>query len=167
MKIAILSDSHDNLPNLEKALNYINKQDAKMLIHCGDVCAPATLKFIAERFDKPIHLCFGNVDGDKYNMTRLAYEELKHVKIHGDVGELELDGKKIAFVHYPYMARGLATEGEHRIVFYGHDHKPWEEDVGATKIVNPGNIANIFYKPSFALYDTQTGSLELKILDKL
>lgn len=167
MKIAIISDSHDNLPNIEKALAYINSQGAELLIHCGDVCAPATLKLFAERFQKPIHLCFGNVDGDQFNMTRLAYEELKNVKIHGEIGELTVGDKKIAFVHYPYMAKGIASEGKHDFVFYGHDHKPWEESVGKTKLVNPGNLANIFYKPTFALYDTKTDKLELKILDGL
>jgi putative phosphoesterase len=167
MKIAIVSDSHDNLPNIEKALAYINSQGAELLIHCGDVCAPATLQFIAERFNGPIHLCFGNVDGDRFNMTRLAYEELKNVKIHGEVGELGAGGKKIAFVHYPYMAKGLASEKKYDFVFYGHSHKPWQETIGKTKIVNPGNLANIFYKPTLAFYDTKTDKLELKILDQL
>jgi putative phosphoesterase len=167
MKIAIISDSHDNLPNIEKALTYINGQGVELLIHCGDVCAPATLQFIAERFTKPIHLCFGNVDGDKYNMTRMAYEELHHVKIHGEIGELTLSGKHLAFVHYPYMAKGLATENKYDFIFYGHDHKPWEAMIGKTKIINPGNLANIFFKPSFALLDIKTGKLELKLLERL
>jgi predicted phosphodiesterase len=53
------------------------------------------------------------------------------------------------------------------MVFYGHDHKPWEEMIGETRIVNPGNLANIFYAPTFAIFDTETGKLELKILSKI
>ncbi|MFA5052201.1 MAG: YfcE family phosphodiesterase [Patescibacteria group bacterium] len=167
MKIAIVSDSHDNLPNIEKALEFISSQRIAALIHCGDVCAPATLKFIAEHFSGQIHLCFGNVDGDKYNMTRMAFEDFHNVKIHGEVGEIVLGGKKLAFVHYPYAAKGLAAEGKYDLVFYGHDHKPWEEMIGKTKIVNPGNLANIFYTPTFAIFDTEAGKLELKILAKI
>ncbi|MDD5040585.1 MAG: YfcE family phosphodiesterase [Patescibacteria group bacterium] len=167
MKIAIVSDSHDNLPNIEKTLTFITNEHVETLIHCGDVCAPGTLKFFSDHFAGPIHLCFGNVDGDKYNMARLAYEECKNVKIHGDIGELQIGEMRIAFVHYPYMAKALAAEAAHDIVFYGHNHKPWEEMVGSTKLVNPGNLANIFYQPTFALYDTETGALALKMLNTL
>ncbi|MFH0804682.1 MAG: YfcE family phosphodiesterase [Patescibacteria group bacterium] len=167
MQIAIVSDSHDNLPNIEKALKFLSAQQVGTLIHCGDVCAPATLKFFATHFGGQIHLCFGNVDGDRYNMTRLAYEELQNVKIHGDVGELVVGGKQLAFVHYPYMAKGLAAEAKYDFVFYGHDHKPWEETVGRTRMVNPGNVANIFYPPSMAILDTATGKLSLTLINDL
>ncbi|MFA6552912.1 MAG: metallophosphoesterase [Patescibacteria group bacterium] len=167
MKIGIMSDSHDNQPNIEKALAYLTEQKIATIIHCGDVCAPATLAFMAEHYHGQIHMCFGNVDGDRYNMTRMSFEDFKNVKIHGEIGELVVGGKKIAFVHYPYMAKGLAAEGKYDMVFYGHDHKPWEEMIGETRIVNPGNLANIFYAPTFAIFDTETGKLELKILSKI
>jgi hypothetical protein len=112
MKIGIMSDSHDNQPNIEKALAYLTEQKIATIIHCGDVCAPATLAFMAEHYHGQIHMCFGNVDGDRYNMTRMSFEDFKNVKIHGEIGELVVGGKKIAFVHYPYMAKGLAAEGK-------------------------------------------------------
>jgi hypothetical protein len=34
-------------------------------------------------------------------------------------------------------------------------------------MINPGELAGQFYKPTFALYDTETNSIELKILEKL
>jgi hypothetical protein len=34
-------------------------------------------------------------------------------------------------------------------------------------MINPGEMANQFYKPTFAVYDTITLKLELKILDEL
>ncbi|MFA5134846.1 MAG: metallophosphoesterase [Patescibacteria group bacterium] len=167
MKIAIVSDSHDNLANIEKVTAYLDRHPVAMLIHCGDVCAPSTLRVFAESFSKPIHVCFGNVDGDQYLMTKWSYEEFSNVTLHGDIGELEAGRKKIAFVHFPKVAHGLAAEGAYDIVFYGHTHEPWEETVGKTKLVNPGNVANIRNKPSFALYDTDSGKLELVLLDTL
>lgn len=167
MKIAIISDSHDNLANLTKVVDYLNENKIEMLIHCGDVCAPSTLKMLAGEYTKPIHVCFGNVDGDQYLMTKWSYEEFDNVTLHGDIGELEIDGKKLAFVHLPKVAHALAAEGKYDIVFYGHTHEPWEETIGKVKLVNPGNVANIRNKPSFALYDTSTDTLKLIILDTL
>ena len=40
MIIAIMSDSHDNIWNLRKALEIIKKKNAQMIIHCGDFIAP-------------------------------------------------------------------------------------------------------------------------------
>lgn len=164
MKIAIISDSHDNLTNIKKAIDIMKKEDIAEIIHCGDLCAPSTLKEIAKNFSGKIHLVFGNVDGDHYLETKISYTEFKNVIVYGDLGELEIDNKKIAFCHLPDFAHGLASEGKYDLVFYGHTHKPFEEQVGKTRLINPGTLAGMFYKASFAVYDTETDKLELKIL---
>ncbi len=166
MKIAIISDTHDNIPNLEKTLSWLKSQDISLIIHCGDLCAPSFLtKVLAVSFDGEIHLIYGNV-GDK-ELLKEKVKEFKNVKYYGDLGEIVLDNKKIAFVHYPEKAKELAKTQKYDLIFYGHDHKPWEEKIGKTRLVNPGNLAGMFYKATFAVYDTKTDKLELKILEKL
>lgn len=166
MKIAIVSDTHDNWPNIEKFLVYIDSQDVDLLIHCGDVCAPSTLEIFLKKFTQPIHLCFGNVDGDTEGMIELS-DKFTNLEVHGEKGNLEVGGKKIAFIHLPEEAKKLADQQTFDLVFHGHTHKPWEEKTGKTRVVNPGNLANMFYKPTFAIYDTKTDKLELKILEQL
>jgi uncharacterized protein len=61
MKIAIISDTHDNLENLKKFFDFAKKEKIKILIHCGDVCNGETLKEIEKNF-KEIYLCLGNAD---------------------------------------------------------------------------------------------------------
>lgn len=167
MKIAIISDSHDNIPNIDKMLNFVKKQGIKTIIHCGDVCAPSVMKYLAENFAGQIHLVFGNVDGDHDMMNQLAKEKLKNVKIYGEAGELNLNSKKIAFTHRPEKGQELAKSNKFDLVFYGHTHTPFEETIGQTKLVNPGTLAGLFAKATFAIYDTKTEKLELKILEKL
>jgi len=77
------------------------------------------------------------------------------------------DGKKIAFVHYPDKAEELAKTGKYDLIFYGHDHKPWEKLVGQTKMLNPGTLAGMFSKPTFAIYDTATDKAQLILLEKI
>jgi len=168
MRIAIVSDTHDHLPNFKRALDWIKKAKIKLVLHCGDVCAPAVLKEAAKDFSGKIHLVFGNVDGDRFLMAKQVYEkEIGNVILHGEWAELKVDNKKIALTHRPKFARGLATTQEYALVFYGHTHKPWEEKIGKCRLVNPGNLAGLFYKATFAVYDTKTNKLELKILEKL
>lgn len=167
MKLAIISDSHDNVPNIDEALKIIKAEGIETIIHCGDVCAPSVFKYLAENFPGHIHFVYGNVDGDHGGFDRLNPD---NITIHGERGELTLGGpgsgasKKIAFIHYPDKAKELAATGKYDLVFYGHNHKPWEETIGQTKLVNPGSLAGLFSKATFAMYDTETGKLDLKIL---
>lgn len=166
MKIAIISDTHDNVPNLEKALTWMKENQIEQIIHCGDLCAPSILiSTLAPNFDGPIHMIFGNVEDRDLTSQKAA--EFSNVTHYGDQGETEIDGRKIAFVHYPNKAKELAESGKYDFVFYGHNHKPWEEKVRDTKLVNPGTLAGLFAKATFAVYDTETDELELKILEKL
>jgi len=177
MRIAITSDTHDNVPNLEKALSWMNKNNIEQLIFCGDLCAPSILKeVIAPQFSGQIHLVFGNVE-DRVLTPQVA-GQFKNARHYGDQGELEIDNppsldsfgeasKKVAFVHFPMEAKKLARSGKYDFVFYGHTHKPWEEKVGNCRMVNPGTLAGLFNKATFAVWDTKTGELELKILEKI
>lgn len=166
MRIAIFSDSHDNIPNTEKALDWINQEKINLIIHCGDLAAPAMLsEVIAPKFSGEFHFVHGNV-GDAELLERVA-KDFKQVSIHGEVGKIEVDSKKIAFTHFPEKALELAKKDEFDSVFYGHTHKPWEEAIGHTRIVNPGTLAGMFHKATFATYDTTTDKLELKILERI
>lgn len=172
MRIAIMSDSHDNIPNMEKALKYINEHRINFIIHCGDLAAPSMLKDVmVPNFNGQIHMVYGNV-GDPDLLNQVA-NKCKEVKVHGDRGEVEVEGKKIGFCHTPMEAKKLAETGQFNIVFYGHTHRPWEEkiEVGSQKLevrmVNPGTLAGMFYKATFAIYDTNTDKLELIILENL
>jgi len=166
MKIAIISDTHDNVPNLEKALKWMNQNNIEQIIHCGDLCAPSILvSVLAPNFAGPIHMVFGNVE-DRQLLPQIA-AGIPNVKHYGDFGEVNLGGKNIAFVHYPEEGKKLAQSNKYDLVFYGHNHTPWEETAGKTKLVNPGTLAGLFAKATFAVYDTVNDKLELKILEKL
>lgn len=172
MKIAILSDSHDNIPNIEKALKFIRANKIKIIIHCGDLAAPSILsKVIMPNFQGEIHLVHGNV-GDPELLEKMA-KDFKNVKVYGTEGKLEIDGKQIAFTHFPETAKKLAKTAKFDYVFYGHTHRPWIEELKAknekvkTFLVNSGTLAGMFYKATFAILDTKTNKLELKILEKI
>lgn len=164
MQIAICSDSHDNLPNISKFLSYCNRHKIKTIIHCGDWCAPGTLRFFRENFKEKIYGAFGNIFDEK-NMAKTAKEQI--IKIKDDELTIKINGLKIAVSHFPDTAKQLAATGEFNVVFYGHNHKPWIERVKKTHLVNPGTLAGMFNRASFAIYDTAIKKFDLKILDQL
>lgn len=162
MKIAIFSDSHDNIPNLEEFLKLCKQNKIEQIIGCGDLCAPGIIKNILSKFTGKIHLVFGNV-ADREKTPKVASMCL-NVKHYGDVGKFEIDGKKIAITHFPNKAKELASSREYDFVFYGHTHKPWIEKIDACILANPGTLAGMFSRPTFAFLDTKNSRLELKDL---
>ncbi|KKQ57257.1 MAG: hypothetical protein US74_C0006G0041 [Parcubacteria group bacterium GW2011_GWA2_38_13] len=166
MQIAIISDSHDNLPNIYKALEHIKKLKIVTLIHCGDVCAPAVLEEFAKNFSGRIYVTCGNVDGDHEGFKRIA-KKYSHITIFENAGEIKIENTNIGFAHYPDVAHDMATHDNFDIIFYGHNHKPWEEMVKNTKLLNPGTLAGLFNKATFALYDIETKNAKLVLLEKI
>lgn len=152
MKIAIVSDTHNNLANFKKAIEWIKKEKIQLILHCGDISSQETIDDAKKLFDGDIKFVKGNAD----------YELELPEKI-----ELEFNGKNIAFCHFPDVAKKLAQSGKFDLVFYGHTHRPWDEKIGDCHMINPGELAGQFFKPTFAVYNTKTGTVELKILEKL
>ncbi|MFA5047965.1 MAG: metallophosphoesterase family protein [Patescibacteria group bacterium] len=167
MRIAIISDSHDNIPNIEKFLIWAKSNAIEMIIHCGDISAPTMISEVfVPQFSGPMHLVYGNV-GDRDILPKIC-AKFPNVKYHGDLGELEIEGQKIAFCHFPETAKELAQSGKYNLVFYGHTHKPWMETLdNGCQLINPGTLGGIFQKACFAVYETKTKNLELKILETL
>jgi putative phosphoesterase len=156
MKIAILSDTHDNIWILASLLSGL---EADALIFCGDFCAPFTLAQIGEGFAGPVHVVFGNNDGDKLLLAKVA-ARFPQVTLHGDFAELELGERQVAVTHYPEIGRALAQSQVYDLVCYGHSHQPVEEWTGRTLQVNPGEVMGRFGHSTYALYDTEAGRAE-------
>lgn len=153
MKIAIVSDTHNNWANFKKAIDWINMEKIQLILHCGDICNQETIDDAKKLFKGEIKFVRGNADFDLLDIS--------------DAVEFEVDGKKIAFVHFPSEAKKMAQSKKYNVVFYGHTHRPWEEKIDNCHMINPGELAGQFYKATFAIYDISNSILELKILEKL
>jgi len=160
MKIAIISDIHNNEVNLQKVLNYCEENSVKTIICCGDLASDETLDFLNDNFNGVIHYTFGNMDNDQLQDFKFK-DKYKNTFLHEEFGETEIDERKIAFVHFPDIARKLSDFGKYDFIFYGHTHKPWEENINNCKMLNPGNVAGEIYLPTFAVWNTENDKFEL------
>ena len=158
MQVAVLSDCHDRLENLETVLRRV--EGAEVALFCGDYCAPFTLKMLAEGFPGPVHSVFGNNDGDAFLLLRIA-KQVGNVTFHQPMVNLELGGRRIAVVHYPELGEALALSGTYDAVFSGHSHTAGARTLGSTLWANPGEVMGRFGKPSFGIYDTSTNAFEI------
>lgn len=160
MKIAILSDIHDHIWNLEKVLTEIDGK-VEALVFCGDMVAPFTAGILGN-VGLPIYACLGNNDEDHIGLLKKGGENFTWFFLSQEFGTVELDGKKIAFCHYPKLGELLAKSGEFDAVFHGHTHNSRNEMYDNCLLVNPGAICGIQNgKPgiaSYAIYDTTSNT---------
>ena len=158
MKIAAISDSHDNIWKLDQAMTHLKTAEA--VIHCGDLCAPFVVRLLGEGLaGVPLHVVWGNNDGDPFLIAKVA-AGFPSVSLHGILAELEFDGMRVAVNHYPRIARGLALSGQYGLVLYGHDHTALEERVGDCLLLNPGEIMGMQGRSTLAIVDTQSRKVE-------
>jgi putative phosphoesterase len=163
MILGVFSDVHDSLTNLEKALELFLREKTECLIFCGDFCSPFTVKMISQ-CGLPIHAVFGNNDADKFQILRNTANS--KLQIYGEyIGDLDsqliLNGLKIGVTHYPFYAKPMIKTGWFDCVFYGHSHKAEKLKFGSNLLLNPGEVAGVFGKPSVALIDTELKSSEI------
>jgi putative phosphoesterase len=165
MKHAIISDIHDNLTNLEKCLKWCNFNSIGSIICCGDITSEDTLKFILNSFSGMVHLVEGNME--IYDPAKASILKEKNLRFYGPAGRFESDGLYIGICHEPYFIGRVSELGKCDIIFYGHTHKPWIEEKGGVKLVNPGTLGGVFQKATFAVWNTNEGSIELMLLEKI
>lgn len=157
MRIAVVSDIHDHIGRLAQALEQV--RGAAALICCGDLCSPFIMRQLGEGFNGPIHIVFGNNDGDLYRLTATA-AHFKPIAIHGAFADLTLNGLRVAVTHYPEVAEPLLDSGRYGLVCCGHNHRYGVIRRGAVTLVNPGEVMGELYGvATCAEYDMATGSV--------
>ena len=177
MKIGVIADTHDNLRFLNKVLDYLNKQEISLLIHCGDWGQPFTMRMLT-KLKCPIKSVLGNADPDiqkfLYQLQNLEILKDLDLDIHERFYDLKFDNRKIAIFHgNDEDLNKLLVECQlFDVVCIGHDHKPKIEKVKKTLVINPGSLIGFSTETgeepiTFAVYDTQTNKAKLFDLEKL
>lgn len=163
MRVAILSDIHDNVWKLAAALDAV--RDSDVLLCCGDLCSPFIVHQLGRGFPGPIHIVFGNNDGDLFRIAVNA-RHYQNIRLHGELFRGEFDGHRFAMNHFDGIARTLAASGEFDVVCYGHNHVFDIARIGRALTINPGAIMGATFAPdgmrtdvasSFVIYETSTG----------
>lgn len=161
MKIGIISDTHDNLVAIERAVDAFDSAGVKIIVHAGDWNAPFSVMSLAKSKAKVFGV-FGNVDGDKKALV--ARGKKAGVEIAGDFAEVDAEGVKIAVIHgkNERLVEALAMSGLYHVVIRGHSHKPEVKSIGSTVVVNPGEACGYLTgKRTVAILDTTTLKVEI------
>ena len=117
MRIAVLADTHDRLP--EKVCALVAKADE--IWHLGDVCSPVILDFL-KAAGPPVGVVRGNCDTcTDWPLTL----------------DLEREGFRIRLEHIPPRQAPAGCD----LLLHGHTHVPRDEVLGGVRFLNPGCIS--------------------------
>jgi hypothetical protein len=161
-----MSDTHDNLPMVDRAVKLLNERRVEVVLHAGDYVSP----FVIPRFRAlraRLIGVFGNNDGD-HEFLRRRFSENERLEIRGSFANIVLGGAKIALLHGhdEELLNALIDSGGFNVVVHGHGHDAKVTRVGSTLVVNPGEVCGYLTgKPTVALLNTE--KLEARILELL
>jgi len=164
MIVGLVSDSHDNVPMLKRAVEHFNARACELVIHAGDLVAPFSIAVLKE-LACPFKAIYGNNDGEKVGL------KMKAASIGGSIDEpplvVEAGSRRIVVVHD--CQDWLSEAKKHRadVVVFGHTHEVMVEKAGDAKSplgINPGECGGwLTGEHTAAVLDTE--SLEVEIID--
>jgi putative phosphoesterase len=164
MLIGAISDTHDNIPQIEKATQYLNNQKAQLVLHAGDYVAGFVIPKLAALNCNLIGV-FGNNDGD-HELLKHRFNETKNCQIHDSFAKIEINNYKIALLHghETELLNAIIDSGYFDAVVHGHSHVQGIQKRGKTLSINPGEVCGYLTgKSTFALLDTEKN--EVKIVE--
>ena len=167
MKIAVVSDTHDHMNNILKAVSIINEKNVDALIHCGDYVAPFVKKWfdgLNESIKKNFYGVFGNNDGEKLFLKQNLGQICEFAQ-NGNELIMELGGKRIFASHMPRQQTidALANSRSFDIILSGHTHYLSNKKLdNGTLVINPGEVCGYLTgKSTFAIIDTEKMESEI------
>jgi len=154
MRIGLMSDTHDNLPMIRKALARFADAGVDYIIHAGDFVAPFALAEIL-KFHGTVYGVFGNNDGERAGLRKLLAD------LSEEPRRINLCERNITVVHDEGRLKKSDIR-ESDVLVVGHTHDA-EIRAGRPLVVNPGECGGwLSGRSTVAILDSET--LEAKIL---
>jgi putative phosphoesterase len=161
MIVGIMSDSHDNLPAVKKAVRFFQEMKCRLVIHAGDFVAPFAARELG-LLGCPVKSVFGNCDGEKRGLEKALHP-------FGEIKEAPFvfshSGREILLVHVPFSIKKHSATRQYDVIIFGHTHKPKVEKKDGSLLINPGETGGwVSGKTTVAVLDTEIGEAEIVAL---
>ncbi|ADB57436.1 metallophosphoesterase [Archaeoglobus profundus] len=133
MKFVAISDTHDNMQAIRDLIDALKSERFDFIVHAGDIVAPFAMKAL-KNLGKKIYFAFGNNDGEKRLLTKIA-EDNEWV-----IGEIVEFPEGVVYHGTDARIVEILKKTNHRYLVLGHTHEVKVERVENKIIINPGEI---------------------------
>ncbi len=122
MKIAVISDTHDNKEAINRLVEQIKAEKIEFIIHAGDHISPFTIEWLSKASAKIFGVA-GNNDGEKELLMKkylekgwgFSYSTLT-VNLSGGITIYHGTDQK--------LVEALIKSGLYKVIISGHTHRP-------------------------------------------
>ena len=165
MIVGILSDTHDRLFFIDKAVKKFNERNVELVLHAGDYIAP----FVDQHFKDlkaPLIGVVGNNDGEK-KLLKKKFAEIG-ADIRGNFAFENIDGLRIGMLHgdNTELMQALLELGSLDVLISGHTHVAKTYRKGRTLVINPGEACGYLTgKATVAILNTASLDVEIVQLE--
>lgn len=156
-----MSDSHDNLDAIKRAVRFFSETNCELVVHAGDFIAP----FAAEELSSlacPVKAVFGNCDGEKkgLKMVFAPFGEIKREPFAFDYAH-----RNFLLTHTHFANEMYLRSGKYDVIIYGHTHNAEIRKARNSLLINPGETGGwLTGKSSVALLDPEISEAEIIFL---
>lgn len=160
MEIGIISDSHDRLPTLRRAVEVLRERRVGAVLHAGDFVAPFAAKILVgpgSPFAEgvPLYCIYGNNDGERAGLKKVL------PMVQDGPLRVTLDGRTIVMHHGIDWLKPEDVAGADAVVT-GHTHEVVNERRDGRLYLNPGECCGwLSGRCTIAVLDTRTMAVEI------
>ena len=162
--IGIISDTHDNIYLIDKAVKTLNELGVCLVLHAGDYISPFTVQHFWPLNAKLIGV-YGNNCAERIVLKKLFLEI--GAELRDFFAELHMDGLKIALLHGhdEKLLNSTIESGTFDLVVYGHTHRAEVKKNRKTLVVNPGEVCGyLSSRSTIATFNLKTRDVEIILI---
>ena len=141
MLVGVVSDTHNNLKNIEQIISLFNNEEIALVIHTGDITNSKSLEKFSTLNTALIGV-YGNNDRNEVGLEDIAIQN--NFLFQEPPSLITLCDKNIAIFHEPDVISNFLSENKDiDIVIHGHTHRYRHELVNDVLLFNPGESAGM------------------------
>ena len=162
MKIGVMSDSHDDVAMIRRAVEIFNSQQVSLVFHAGDISSPKAVEGFHTPQARFAAIC-GNNDTEWLDL-REAFAPWGPV--YQGYYDVVLYGRRLALMHELSGLHRLPENKRFDVVIYGHSHH-FDVRKGRSLLLNPGQCSHsVQGEATVAVLDLATLEVARLVLDE-
>ncbi len=141
MRIGVVSDTHNNLKNIDIVISLFNQEKVELVVHTGDITNANSLEKFSKLKCKLLGV-YGNNDRNEKGLKDVAFKN--NFLFQEPPNLINLYNRNIAIFHEPDLIDDfLLKNNSIDIVIHGHTHRYRQEVKNETLFFNPGESAGM------------------------